>query len=122
MLKNFQHSHIVENINYEISFLDEHGCGYSFPCDKDGKPKGLTDCAMENYKRCLENPKEYSVFNEVRENRNKYKEPAHGTCHCGEEVYLTNQYYGACQCEKCGQWYNMFGQELLPPDQWEENY
>jgi hypothetical protein len=29
---------------------------------------------------------------------------------------------GANECPHCGQWYNVFGQELLPPDQWEEDY
>ena len=48
-----------------------------------------------------------------------YKEPAHGTCICGEEVSLWDQYYGACECPKCGRWYNLFGQELVAPEHWE---
>jgi hypothetical protein len=27
---------------------------------------------------------------------------------------------GACQCENCGQWYNIFGQELIDPEYWED--
>lgn len=51
---------------------------------------------------------------------NGYKPPAYGTCHCGGTVELTDEYMGACECPNCGQWYNLFGQELLPPDMWEE--
>ena len=53
---------------------------------------------------------------------NGYREPAHGICRCGEEVTLIDEYMGSCQCENCGQWYNLFGQELLPPNQWEEDW
>ena len=39
-----------------------------------------------------------------------------------ETVYLYDRYRAACQCPKCGRWYNLFGQELLPPEMWEEDY
>lgn len=29
---------------------------------------------------------------------------------------------GACQCPKCGKWYNIFGQALLDPEFWEDDY
>ena len=51
-----------------------------------------------------------------------YVEPAIMRCeNCGTEFDLTDEYYGACQCPECGQWYNLFGQTLLPPDEWEED-
>lgn len=37
-----------------------------------------------------------------------------------DEYELVNQYQGACPCPKCGQWYNLFGQELINPQYWEE--
>ena len=60
--------------------------------------------------------------NEVVEIRLEYKEEDRGTCRCGETVYLHDQYRAACQCPKCGRWNNLFGQELLPPEMWEEDY
>lgn len=41
-----------------------------------------------------------------------------GECKCGAEVPLMDQYMGACECPGCGQWYNLSGQELLPPEEW----
>ncbi len=52
---------------------------------------------------------------------NTYTAPAVGKCKCGEEFELIDEYMGACQCPKCNQWHNLFGQELLPPDRWEKN-
>jgi hypothetical protein len=34
---------------------------------------------------------------------------------------LEDQYYAACQCPKCGQWYNIYGQHLRPPEEWIED-
>ena len=50
-------------------------------------------------------------------------EPAVGKCSCGCEVELDADfaYHGAVQCEKCGQWYNLFGQKLVSPEYWEED-
>lgn len=41
-----------------------------------------------------------------------------GTCRCGTEVRIE---YDETECENCGQLYNLFGQELRPRSQWEEN-
>ena len=50
-------------------------------------------------------------------------EPAVGRCSCGAEVILdTDDYMGAVECEECGQWYNLFGQALVDPEYWEEEY
>lgn len=50
------------------------------------------------------------------------REPRYGKCEeCGARVDLDGyDYMGAVQCPKCGQWYNLNGEELLPPDQWGE--
>ena len=62
--------------------------------------------------------KETKRQREIERQRRKIKDPAHGTCVCGSEVYLYNQYMGACECENCGRWYNLFGQEIMPPEMW----
>ena len=38
--------------------------------------------------------------------------------HCGEEFYLQDEYLGACECPRCGQWFNLFGQEVTNPSSW----
>ena len=45
-----------------------------------------------------------------------------GRCKCGEKVVLMGLYMGACDCPSCGQWYNVSGQELKDPSEWEEDY
>lgn len=37
-------------------------------------------------------------------------------CDCQERVYLPNV---TNVCKRCGRYYNGFGQELLPPDEWD---
>ena len=64
--------------------------------------------------------KDLDLFNKIIEYEHSIRDNAHGTCECGNEVELYDEYYGACQCEKCGKWYNLFGQELNPPTYWEE--
>lgn len=43
----------------------------------------------------------------------------HFTCDCGEEIYLEGR-GSVHECESCGKFYNDFGQELAPVDQWDE--
>lgn len=122
MLQNIVESKWEESVYFEVAFDDGGNSGFGFPCDENGKtlPDLPNPAAYDNYKWCLEHPERFSRFNKVIRHVSHYKEPAHGTCHCGEEVTLINEYMGACQCPKCGQWYNLFGQELLPPEEWEE--
>ena len=125
MLNNYTPSEHREVITYELVFDDGYNNGFSFPCDVNGKllySEKETPEAYKNLRYCLEHPEEFVRFNKVVEDRHSVKYNAHGTCECGNKVVLWDQYYGACQCEKCGQWYNLFGQELLPPDLWEEEF
>lgn len=125
MLKNFIHSHYETEVHYELTFWNNaQGGGSCFPCDKDGNliKKEMTECGYKNYEYCMSHPEEFDIFNKVERIERSYKEPANGDCHCGEKVFLYNAYMGACQCPKCGQWYNLFGEELLPPEEWEEDY
>ena len=121
MLKNFVPSRTVERIECVLAFDDGEGNGYAFPCDMAGNLNlsDMSKTALENYASCMASPDKFVRFNEVVACRSTYQEPGHGTCRCGAEIQLWDQYYGACSCENCGRWYNLFGQSLLPPEQWE---
>ena len=123
MLKNYQNKTYEEIIEREIVFDDGYNNGFAFPCDEKGKLlKQCGDCAINNYDWCLEHPERFVRFNKIITTKRIGVNPAHGTCDCGEEIYLYgNGYYGAWDCPNCGKWYNYFGQEINPPDQWEEN-
>lgn len=124
MLKKYIPSHKVTEVRYEVNFFNHKDGGYGFPCDENGNINKETMCkeAIQNYEYCLAHPEEFHVFNKIEKIESSYREPAHGICKCGEEVVLVDEYMGSCQCENCGQWYNLFGQELLPPSQWEEDW
>lgn len=121
MLTDMVNRQRVKNVSFSLEFTDAYGNGYGFPCDASGNVFPLEfECARDNLKFCMEHPEKFEIWNKVKRFENWYTEPAHGRCKCGREVYLVDEYYGACGCE-CGRWYNLFGQEILPPDQWEED-
>ena len=120
MLKKFIHGKTISTTCYELTFDDGQNNGYAFPCDKDGKLGILNPDAEDNLKYCLSHPEEFERFNKVVTRKEKYKENPVAVCECGASFDMVSQYLGACECPKCGKWYNLFGQELLPPDQWED--
>lgn len=97
------------------------GCGYSFDCDRDGNLTFPNEGQKENFEYAVAHPDKFEDLGVVRR-VSSYIEPAKGRCHCGEVIELTDQYMGACECPRCNQWYNLFGQELLPPEQWEKDW
>lgn len=123
MLSNIVRPERKLEVTYGLNFLVDAGGGCEFPCDANGNVKlsSMTEAAIQNYKDCLAHPEKFPyAFNEVHKYSRWTKNTPYGTCHCGERVYLFNEYMGACQCPKCGQWYNLFGEELLPPSDWED--
>lgn len=120
MLKNIIPSEWKTDVYYELVFDDGHNNGYGFPCDKSGNLFDMQDCARENLEWAKAHPEKFKRFGVVVTYKNRYREPAHGTCSCGREVVLEDIYCGACECE-CGRWYNLYGQELLAPEFWEED-
>lgn len=124
MMKNFTPRERKTDITYEVEFLRHDGnSGFGFPCTETGELLEMNNpYAIENYRECLAHPERFGVYNHIRKFKHTYTENAHGTCECGEEVSLWNEWYGACECPRCGRWYNLFGQELNPPKDWEENY
>ena len=112
-----------EIITYSLDFdyKDDSGGGFTFPCNQHGEilRDEMPQTAIANYIRCMRDNRLTSPY--IRTHRNHWVEPAIGKCVCGEQVLLENQYMGACQCPKCGQWYNIYGQSLIPPEYWEDD-
>lgn len=121
MIANYIPSEWKEDVYFNLIFDDGYYNGFSFPCNEKGEPD-LNPASRENYEFCLAHPEKFVRFNKVIKEKHRYKKHAQGTCGCGEEVILYDEYMGACSCPKCGQWYNLFGQALISPEFWEENY
>lgn len=110
-----------EDIYFTLEYrrLDDDTSGFSFACDERGNlfMGKLTQGALENLEYCKIHEGEFAPpF--VKKHRLRYTEPAIGLCKCGAEIVLEDQYMGACECPECGQWYNIFGQELRSPREW----
>ena len=119
MLTIISESKWVSKEWHEIAYDDGHGNGFGFPCDKAGNPsEGLAPAARENLAWCRSHPERFMRAGKVIAHRQEWKEPATGRCICGERVVLTDQYMGACQCGRCGRWYSLAGEDLLPPEMW----
>lgn len=119
MLRNLVRGEYKTSVEYALEFFFDRNSGFSFPCDEYGNVLPLKSSeAAENLEWCRNHPEKFE-FIEIRRHKQSWREPDSGTCHCGERVYLVNEYCGACQCPRCGQWYNLFGQELLPQEEWE---
>lgn len=122
MIQNYVPSQFRTIVEYYLVFDDGYANGFWFPCDDGGNLyDGLNNDAIENHKWCLENPSNFKRFNQIVVETRTVKDNAHGICNCGNRVDLYDMYYGACQCDGCGQWYSMSGQELLPPEDWQDN-
>ena len=116
---------------YELTFDDVlfPDCGYAFPCDKEGRilwdKVSDPDEAKKSLAYCRAHPDEYTprtrdglvvqIIHRVR----------YGICPiCGRRVYFGVggwAYMGTAECE-CGQWYNVFGQAIKPPEEWPEEW
>ena len=109
--------------SYWINFdcKDDESCGFIFPANKDETPDFtcMGEEAKMNYRACEASTDKFIKWFEEREET--IIEPAIGLCCCGAEVELDADfsYHGAVRCEKCGQWYNLFGQKLVDPEYWE---
>lgn len=122
MLKNMVRGEYKTSVEYELVFFYDDNGGFGFPCDADGNVFPLKNpAAIENLEWCRQHPEEFSRAGEVVRQKKSWREPDSGDCSCGQHIELFNQFCGACQCPKCGKWYNLFGQELLPPEQWTED-
>ena len=118
MLSDYVPSEQKEEIWYEVVYDDGENNGYGFPCDESGNIFPMSDAANENLSYCKSHSSEFSRSGKVVQYCNTYMELPHGRCKCGSEVFLSGNYYGATECE-CGRWYNIYGQELMPPENWD---
>lgn len=110
--------------SYWINFdrKDDSSCGFIFPANSDGTPAldKMPEEAKTNYFACEANTDEFDRWLEEREEQ--VVDYAVGRCKCGAEVELFDgAWMGAVQCEKCGKWYNIYGQELIDPEYWEDD-
>lgn len=122
MLKNMTRPERCVDISYAYDYDYGNGSGFSFPCDARGHiyKDQLSMAALDNLEFCKENTHVFEWYG-VRTVKSVYTKPATGECSCGNLVELWNQYHGACQCERCGRWHNLFGQELIPPEYLEDD-
>lgn len=118
MIKDYKPAEWKNYDFYELVFDDGKGNGFAFACDENGNLK-LTDEQRENYEFAMSHPEKFKRFNQVVKFTDRYKENASGICGCGKRIELYDEYLGACECPHCGQWYNLFGQRLKHPDEWE---
>ena len=125
-MKDFRNGEYVESVSYHLNFYKEPGGGFSFPCDENGNiatDSDYYDCWKPNYDRCIElGPEHFPVaFGQVERRVHRWREPNSGVCNCGNRIELHNEYLGACECPHCGQWWNLFGQELKNPSRWNDD-
>ncbi len=124
IIKEAERKEIIE-FSHDYHWEDDPGSGFTFPCDATGNllPE-VTEEGLKNYEKCrsgeMTRDGHKLVDEGVVKRRRSYKEPAILQCTCGEKFELIDSYLGACKCPKCSQWYNLFGQQLVDPDYWEE--
>lgn len=121
-MRDYKRGECVTEVSYELMFWNyDDGGGFAFPCDKDGNLLSMDNPgAVNNYKWCLEHPEKFDVNGHVKKETHSWREPNSGVCNCGNRIELFNEYMGACECPHCGQWWNLFGQELKNPDRWSD--
>lgn len=128
MMKIIKARGVETQTSYEHNFHwnDDPGAGYSFTVTKAGEYMGDNECGRKNYERCksgeMVDKNGIAIIDDGISRRTwNYRTNAVGLCSCGEEVELYDQYLGACECQKCGSWYNLSGQELVHPKHWEDD-
>lgn len=104
----------------EFTYKDDPEAGFVFPALPNGEPDfaNMPDAAQTNYMNCLNDDRLEGP--EFKVEKREYMNPAVGECICGREVILDAGYGDAIMCD-CGKWYNLYGQELLPPEYWEDD-
>lgn len=114
----------VKRVKYDLVFddLENPGCGFSFPCNHQGKATilhwlRLKPIARKNLAMVLKNPERYPSHLDKRE-WTEYIPAVIRCVVCGKEVTLNNAW--ASSCPGCGTEYNGGGQHLAPRSQWEE--
>jgi hypothetical protein len=114
-----RHRRLIEEFSLDWTDKANPNCGAGFPCDRNGNidEASLAPAGRDNLAYHRAHPELFDgPF--LRDWSRYVAEPARGICpHCGTEVVLD----GDVSCDGCGQWYNTFGQELVPPSMWGED-
>ena len=128
MLKIIRERSTHTEVEHYVEFTDEEGAGFSFPCDQHGNVQfddhdaELGRIQRDNYDYAMSHKERFTKqYAEFTTRRYTVTDNALGKCVCGKTVELYDQYQGACSCPKCGQWYNLFGQELIDPEYWDDD-
>lgn len=115
-----RHTEVEE---YKVVFFqlknDYAGNGLEFDADENGNVKFNPEyekIQRDNYEFGLKSGKFEAP--QVLTRRHSYRVPTLAKCHCGAEIYLQDEYMGACECPECGRWYSISGQELKNPKYW----
>ena len=109
----------IETVTHYLAYsFGNDGCGFNFPCDKDGKIiyEGMQVCALANLERC-EKGEDGITFDGLKTHTSSYRAPAEALCSCGRTIYLDDPLDNECECGKC---YNMSGKQVTPSWQCDE--
>lgn len=105
--------------SYKLFFQrknDYEGNGYAFPCDENGNLASFeTEDAKKSYDFVKDN-EDYCDGRVIQE-AHSWIEDAKVKCNCGNIFYLHDEFCGCGECPECHQWYNLFGQEVIPPEE-----
>jgi hypothetical protein len=106
------------NLNFHI--VGDEGACYSFECDEQGnvKTEGFAPIALENLAICQANVDGKYHPPVVKRYDWSYWQPAEMKCGCGMLIHLTDALDN--ECERCGKYYNMSGQEVIPSHKCDE--
>lgn len=121
MLKVIRESYEELIEDYQLFFETKKGSGYSFPCDKDGNVKPLSDVAIPNYEKCISGDIATIRPAYVQDWSRTYRHPKVCKCHCGRELEMYGDGEGLVYCE-CNRCYNTAGQSIRPRYEWVEQY
>ena len=111
--------HTEETVEYhhEFHYPGRPGCGYWFPCDKDGNIKNSDS---PNYQKALEMLKTGEIEDAgIQETQHSYRAPGTIRCdRCNKQVEIADSWLNTC--EHCGADYDGSGNMLAPRSQWGE--
>lgn len=105
---------------YTMNFWFDSSSCYSFQCSEKGivlESKNTPE-ALKNYSWCLKNMNKF-IHHGVEKHTLICGGQRIGYCKCGCEFDVYNQYLGTCECPNCRQWYNLIGEEVLAPYQYD---
>lgn len=96
-----RHLEHIEEYCLDFDLVDEPGSGYSFPCDKDGKPTLMNESAVQNFWKCMN--KEHKVgAPHWRDISRDFMVDAVKQCDCGGGAYMSRG-CGVFICDSCGE-------------------